>query len=214
MATTSQEMEAILPRFIARHGLVRLNRLRHPQVEQVIAEIKEHLGVQLEVDASHFYPAIWALVRRGLAYLTMEDQAPSNWGVGLTVRGHNMVRNAAITPEDPTGYMERLLREVPDTSDVVKMYLQEALHSYVEGCYLASTVMLGVAAEACMLDTAEDYVRWAGKRADKLREFLANPRTFYIPKLQEFQKRLSVDKPLFPPDLGGALQFCICLLLR
>jgi hypothetical protein len=59
-----------------------------------------------------------------------------------------------------------LLQAAPATSDVVQLYLRESLKSFEQECYLASAVMLGVAAEACMLEAAEAFVQWTGKKPE------------------------------------------------
>ena len=43
---------------------------------------------------------------------------------------------------------------------------------------------------------------------------MANSRTFYVAKLQEFQKRLSVDKTQFPFELGDALELDVTAVLQ
>ena len=97
--------------------------------------------------------------------------------------------------------MQGLLQAAPATSDVVQLYLRESLKSFEQECYLASAVMLGVAAEACMLEAAEAFVQWSGEPARNLKAILENPRTFYVVKLEEFQKRLAAPRgslPSFP----------------
>jgi hypothetical protein len=83
------------------------------------------------------------------------------------------------------------------------------LRSYDAECYLASSVMLGVAAETTTLETADSFVNWAGVRADKLREIMANPRQFYVYKLEEFQKRLSSTKSEIPAEMSDNLELNI-----
>jgi hypothetical protein len=199
MNPTPEELDWILQRLVAKTGAVPLSWLRFPTNDSTRQKIKQIIDVDVETDATQYFRSVWSLVHRGLAFVGMESNSPSDWRLCLTGRGYDSVNALAITPEDPTGYMERLLKEAPKTSAVVQMYMREALRSYTEGCYLSSTVMLGVAAEACMLETATDYVRWAGDRAGKFAEILVNPRHFYVFKLQEFQKRLIVEKTVFPP---------------
>ena len=185
------EIEAALLKLLYVRPLAIQDITNPPSTQMVRDAYPTHAAFLTNDNWESVNQAVWALVRRGLAWINMGSMHSTGlWRIILTEKGRLAACGEAVTPEDPTGYMERLLRDVPGTSDVVKLYLNEALSSYVEGCYLASTVMLGVAAEACMLDTAETYVNWAGKRAEKLREHLENSRTFYVAKLQEFQKRL------------------------
>jgi hypothetical protein len=46
---------------------------------------------------------------------------------------------------------------VPDVGSMVLQYVQESVASYNGRCYLASTVMLGVASEASFLEMARSF---------------------------------------------------------
>ena len=215
MIPTSEELDWILQRFIAKNGAVPLSWLRHPAIETYAKKfISEQLGIDVETDSMAYSRSIWSLVRRGLAFVGMESESPLQWRVCLTGRGYDVVNGQEVTPEDPTGYMERLLREVPDTTEVVQMYLREALRSYADGSYLASSVMLGVAAEACTLETADHFVKWAGSRTEKLRQTLESKRIFYVEKLTDFQKCLAVEKPNLPRELADALDLDVTAVLQ
>jgi hypothetical protein len=74
--------------------------------------------------------------------------------------------------------------------------------------------MLGVAAEAALLETAALFVQWAGASADKLKKHLENPRMFYVTKLEEFQKRITVAKPDLPGDLSDNLDLNVTAILQ
>lgn len=56
---------------------------------------------------------------------------------------------------DTTSYLRLVAREVPDMSQQALEYLDEAVASFYAGCLLASSVMLGVAAEAEFLRLLE-----------------------------------------------------------
>jgi hypothetical protein len=209
------DLERALLKFIDLKGPLKIARLIHPAVDTLKADLQLSLSFRTAADGAQFQEAVWALVSRQLAWIDMsQTHGVELWAIRLTARGASVAHDEQINPEDPTGYMDKLLREVPDTTEVVGMYLREALNAYVQHCYLSSAVMLGVAAEACMLETASAYVQWAGSRADKLRDHLDNARTFYVAKLQEFQKRLATDKSQFPDDLADALELDVTAVLQ
>jgi hypothetical protein len=92
--------------------------------------------------------------------------------------------------------------------------LENRLKSFEQECYLASAVMLGVAAEACMLETADVFVKWSGKPAEKLKQMLENPRTFYVAKLEGFQKSLAAAKGSLPPELSDNLDLDVTAVIQ
>ncbi len=86
-----------------------------------------------------------------------------------------------------------------ELSDLAKLYVNEAVNSYYHKSYLASTVMLGVAAEAAFLELAEAFTCWPLIRpADALTKVLADPRKTHFQKFEEFRKRLLPIAPQHP----------------
>lgn len=210
----SKEIEDRLLRLLYVRPLA-VQDISNPSSAEMVRETyPDHAQFLIPDNYDAIYQAVWALISRELVWLNMAGHSSPLWRFALTDRGRRLAVHEEPNPDNGTEYMDRLLRSSPDTSEVVKMYLKEALLSYAESCYLASTVMLGVAAEASMLDAAADYVQWAGKKADKLREHLENSRTFYVVKLQEFQKRLAVDRPSFANDLADSLDLDVTAVLQ
>jgi len=111
-----------------------------------------------------------------------------------------MAKNSTLTTLRAT--WNGCLLQLLGTSDTTKQYLKEALKSYEQECFLASSVMLGVAAEDTTLDVAASFVAWQGKPAKNLKDILENPNRFYVYKLQEFEKRLTAAKGAIPPNLS------------
>src|SRR5947199_3374623 len=111
-----------------------------------------------------------------------------------------MAKNSTLTTLRAT--WNGCLLQLLGTSDTTKQYLKEALKSYEQECFLASSVMLGGAAEDTTLDVAASFASWQGKSAEKLKKVLENPRQFYVYKLQEFEKRLTAVKRSIPPEFS------------
>jgi hypothetical protein len=208
------EIQQTLVRLMERSGGVQLIKMTHPGMAQLGRDLQAVLGITESIDAHQINQAMWSLIARELAYVALSAGSPGDWRLHLTERGYAIVRDQQINPDDPAGYIERIVKQAPSTTDTVKLYLREALKTYVDRSYLASAVMLGVAAEATMLETATAYVRWAGPAGEKLKSELENPRRFYVFKLEEFQKRLSVEKPKFPPEIGDNLDLDVTSVLQ
>lgn len=150
--------------------------------------------------------AYWSLISQGLAYIDMTQPAPENWTLELTGAGYAAVKDQEFNPDDPSGYLSALYSKVPSSSDLVRLYINEAVRTYTNRCYLSCTVMLGVAAEACFMEVAHSFVNWLGEgKSEKLSKLLSNPRTNYIQRFLEFRKKLDQEKNLLPSELKDGL---------
>jgi hypothetical protein len=98
--------------------------------------------------------AVWSLIGQALAHIDYSQPAAENWELHLSEAGLAAARDKEVNPNDPAGYIQRLLNEVPGISEVVKGYAHEALFAYNAYLYRASAVMLGVASEAAVLEVA------------------------------------------------------------
>lgn len=196
-------------------GPIRLSDLVLPTVNDKLRKVaKSRTGTDFEVEWFAVNEAVWSLVARRLAWIEIDQAHPMAWFVQLTERGKAAAESEAVNPDDPLGYMRRLLQAAPATSDVVQLYLRESLKSFEQECYLASAVMLGVAAEACMLETANAFVNWSGESARKLRQMLESPRTYYVAKLEGFQKCLAVAKGSLPSEFSDNLDLDVTAVLQ
>ncbi len=176
--------------------------------------LRVKLGVELSTpEWAVFTQAFWELIARRLIFFG-GDRSFQQCTVWLTERGRRAANGEEFNPDDPARYMERLLGAAPKTSETTKQYLREALKSYEQECFLASSVMLGVAAEDTSLEVAASFVTWQGKPADNLKAILANPKQFYVYKLQEFEKRLIAAKGSIPPDLSENIELNITAILQ
>ena len=88
-----------------------------------------------------------------------------------------------------------IVRAVPDLLPATKMYLEEAVAAFYSGCYLAATVMLGVAAEAeflRLIDVANANTA-IGKSFDQARK-----EQFIRTKIEAFRKGLAPHLKTLP----------------
>jgi hypothetical protein len=150
--------------------------------------------------------AVWALIGRGLAFIDISQAAPENWMLNLSRLGYAAASDKVVNPDDPASYLSQLYSDVPTMSDVVRLYLEEAVQTYYHECYLASTVMLGVAAEAAFLELSTAFAKWlGGTPGTNLEKIIADTRRNYVQKFSEFRRRLDPLKPQLPGDLADAI---------
>ncbi|MBD3306447.1 hypothetical protein GF339_08615 [candidate division KSB3 bacterium] len=145
---------------------------------------------------------LWSLVGKGLVYIDISQRAPENWEWRLTNAGKTSANDEQFNPDDPDRYLSRLKSNSPDISDLVFMYVREAIYCYTHERYLASAVMLGVASEAAFSEMAQASVDWLGSAGQKLQVILDTPRKPYIKKFEEFRKRIDTRKAELPVELA------------
>lgn len=85
------------------------------------------------------------------------------------------------------------------------MYVTEALRSFNARCYLASSVMLGVAAEQVFGRLAKAFVGCAPRRTGKLPKLLDTPLATYHQRFNEFRKRLEPLRSSLPDGLADSI---------
>ncbi|MFI9598230.1 hypothetical protein [Nonomuraea sp. NPDC052265] len=175
------------------------NRFRNPYLPQSIRAATGCLPHEA-------WEALWGLLADGLIFLDPQGQAGTdNWRWKLSERGRKAVQGGPWEPYDPEGYLRRLRRQVPDLHPIAYQYMQEALQSFNAGCYLACSVMLGVAAEQVFLGVAEAMVAALGASAEKLRKELDNPKSSQNARFHALRARLEPLRPTLPDDLGDNL---------
>jgi len=208
------EAQRLILRLLAADHSVQIGYFITDNAHALCNLINARLGAQLGTEPwAVFSQAFWELVARRLIFIG-GDRSLSQCRVCLTERGQRVANGEQFNPDDPMRYMERLLEVAPRTSDTTQQYLRESLKSYEQECFLASSVMLGGAAEETCLDVAASFVRWQGEPADKLKAILQNPRQFYVYKLEQFEKRLTAARGSIPPDLSENLELNITTVLQ
>lgn len=150
--------------------------------------------------------ATWSLISQGLAYIDYSQPSVDNWTLHLTPAGEAAAGDQSINPDSPGEYLQRLRADVPGASATVWQYANEALASYVNRCYLASAVMLGVASEAAFLEMAEAFAGWLPEGERERYSSLINKRNAaYLAKFEDFRRKLEPRKPDLPEDLSDGM---------
>ena len=153
------------------------------------------------------WEALWGLVGDGLVYLDTARQGSGtdNWRWRLSADGQRVAKGGTWEPRDPDGYLERIHREIPDLDGLVELYLTEALQSFNGRCYLATSVMLGVAAERAFLVMAASYAASSVAGAPAMAKELDKPRSNYFALWTEFRKRIEPVRQELPNGLADPL---------
>jgi hypothetical protein len=155
------------------------------------------------------------LVADGLVYLNPSIQGPDNWRWQLSATGIEVANGGPWNPRDITGYLRRLRQHSPPVDTVAIKYMEEALRAFNARCYLATSVMLGVASERVVLGLAQSVVDARGDQAKKLRDALENPRTSQATRFTELRKQLEPLRTQLPSGLADTLTLdAIADLLR
>jgi len=73
----------------------------------------------------------------------------------ITSYGEECMKAGELTPNDPEGFLKRIKAESPTIDAVTILYLGEALQTFKFGNFLATAVMVGVAAESILQKVVE-----------------------------------------------------------
>ena len=90
----------------------------------------------------------WDVFRSGAITLGMDESNDSYPFFRLSPLGRKILEDGQPRFHDAVSYVRQVEAASPDVDPLVVTYLTEAATTFYSGCLLASTVMLGVAAEA------------------------------------------------------------------
>ena len=97
------------------------------------------------------------LFRQGLLAWGFNLTNPDPPFCHLTESGHEVLRHLSRDPYNPDGYLKHLLSYC-SLSDIANSYIQEALMTYAANCLKATSVMVGCASEAIILDLRDAII--------------------------------------------------------
>ena len=204
MPVSKTMLQSVLLRVLAEpNSDTRLGEGRHYLTDAVFSRFAD----KAKPSAQQLMSAVWSLISQGLAYIDYHQSAPSNWTLRLTEAGIDAAQDGAVNPDNSGEYLERIKRIVPNTNKVVIQYAREAVTAYNARCYLASSVMLGVASEAAFIDMASSFGGWLHlpKERERFLTILENSRQNYITKFLEFRKRIEKYKTQIPDELSDGM---------
>ena len=94
---------------------------------------------------------VWELIIEGVYTPGAGIQHPNLPFLRVTEYGQKCFEAGELTAHDPDDYLRRLKAACPSIDQITLLYTGEALDTFRVGNHLASTVMIGVAAEAMLL---------------------------------------------------------------
>jgi hypothetical protein len=110
---TQEEIQATLLK-ILKSGPIRLGGLVPPATNNNLRNVvRNRTGIDFEIEWYAVNEAVWGLVVRRLASIATYKGHPNNWYIQLTERGKAAAESEAVNPDDPLGYMSRLLQTAP-----------------------------------------------------------------------------------------------------
>jgi hypothetical protein len=153
------------------------------------ARYVEYKGSELESRHALVFAAeevFWQLVVEGVLSPGMDsDNLKLPW-FHVTRHGQEVLKAGPANPHDPTGYLRRLYEKVREPDQTVLAYLSESLNSFRHGDRVASTVMLGIAAERVFLLLCESLAAALTSPAEQkafgkiLGRFQMNPKLEWV----------------------------------
>jgi hypothetical protein len=95
---------------------------------------------------------VWELAFQGIIVPGIDNgqQASLPW-FKITEWGKRCLENGEYLPFDAGMFIERIRKEIPTLDVIIALYLVESLKCFRNGTFVASAVMVGVAAEQMML---------------------------------------------------------------
>jgi hypothetical protein len=140
--------------------------------------------------------AFWQLVNEGILAPGSSGQSPNLPWFHVTEYGKAVIQSGAFNPHDPTGYLDRIKQKVTNPDATVLAYLAESLNSLRHGTPVASTVMLGIAAERVFILVSEALENALSDTNEKaslgkiLRRYQMKPKLDWVhKKIQEIQDK-------------------------
>jgi len=169
----------------------------------------EHLRLPAKGDTipeTAYWQALGGLVGYGLVAFKFDSPAPVS--LVLTEAGRAAATDTDFTPDYPERYEDEVTSRAPGISDAVRGYVKEALRCFDARCYLAATVMLGLASEAALLDAARALVGWLGDaRSGRLAAARSGKGIPFSQTFDEFWTRVQSVKegvdPTLTDDIDG-----------
>jgi hypothetical protein len=146
-------------------------------------------------DLDNILEIFWDLFRQGVITLGLNDSNPQWPFFRLSRFGQSEGARQPFRFHDTTSYIAMITKAVPDILPATRMYLEEAVAAFYSGCFLAATVMLGVAAEAEFLRLIEvaNVNSAIGKSFDQ-----AKKERFIRAKIEAFRRALAPHLKTLP----------------
>lgn len=146
--------------------------------------------------------AFWSLVVEGVIAPGSEKGDPNTALFHVTEHGKRVFTEPDYQPHDPAEYLRQLGVQLSAPDPTVLAYLRESLLCYARGLMVASTMMLGVAAERVFLLICDSLIAALTVPAEQAAFQKILDRNAMKPKLDWVTDKLrQIQNPKRPPDL-------------
>ncbi len=118
---------------------------------------KHSLSYELSYqDSDVFLEVFWDLFRQGIITIGLNNSNRNFPFFRVSAHDKRILENQDVyCYHDVSSYETVIKQQVPNIDDVTLIYLKEAMQSFYSGCYLSSSVILGVASEHTFLKLLE-----------------------------------------------------------
>ncbi len=143
---------------------------------------------------------LWDLIIERV--LTIGDYHNDSWPhLSVTEYGEKILSSKEPVPNDISGYLKRLKKEIPELDDTIKIYLSESVRTYNINQLLSATITLGCASEKALLILIESYQENFSnpEKQERFRKKIEGK--FIKTQFEEFSKELQNLKGNLPYDL-------------
>lgn len=153
-----------------------------------------------KADENRVREVLWDLIIERV--LTVGDHHNDSWPwLSVTAYGKKALDSTDPIPNDSTGYLARIKKEVPQLDTVIETYLIESIRTYNINQLLSSTITIGCASEKCLLVLIETFTksfRDANKRLNFEKKIEGK---FIKTQYDEFNKAMHPTRPQLPYSL-------------
>lgn len=143
---------------------------------------------------------VWSMIAQGVLVPGPKGGGASqSWPFfRVTAFGAEVLASQTPPPHDPDGYLKRLKADIPAIAANADydLYVGEALNSFVAGNYLATVLLVGVAAELAAGELADALAHWL---PEKEAATIKRVETWKIAeRFEEIRKRIEPRRPKLP----------------
>ena len=163
---------------------------------------KEYLDISDE-DANMVNEIVWDLIIERVLAIGLNKANP-NWPfLRLTQYGQSLVSSGEnVIIHDIDGMVSLLKINIPQCDSIIVTYFTECLETYRINSLLASSVMLGCAAEKLICVLFDSYLTWLEKLSEKEYTKLKNAESRNIArKFEELTSSIKSHKTEIPAEL-------------
>jgi hypothetical protein len=158
-------------------------------------------------DSSTIVAILWQLIVQGVLIPGIQGDIQTGWPFfTFTKYSKVYLETEGNAPYDPDGYLASIRKDSPNVDEVVMLYLNEGLQCFLKSNYIASAVMVGVAAEKVILNLIDVFVAAIADtpKADDLRRKTQN--AMIKTQFSELTKRLYPLKKQLPIELSNDIE--------